>query len=146
MLDEKKADDSLEKIMEMIDDMVLKAKTKEEKEKALEWAKEFHRINNDRLKIQNDRYVSEAKLALDAEKFDHDKEVQAEAIERENRMRTFDTIFRTAFQSFGAGAMVYGLYNQRRMINENVIDTNEISRATSRGVFGAFADLFRRKS
>lgn len=143
MLDEQKGDVSLERIMEMAEDDVLKAKNPEEKERAWKRYSDIHKIYNERLKIQNDRYVSEGKMALDAEKLDSDKIRQEFSDKEERSTLRKDRIIRIAFKVGELGLVTGGLVIQALMIHNNLIETDMVSKGMSKNLFGRLGDYLR---
>lgn len=143
MLDETKADESLERVIEMAEDWILKARNNDELESACERYCNLTKVYNDRLKVQNERYVSEAKMALEAEKFDHDKEVQEIISEEERKARNKEFIFRAAVDALKLGYIGYGYTIQTLQMHNNIIETDPISKGMTRNLFNRLGDFIK---
>ena len=143
MLDEQRADDSLERVMKMAEDECLKAKTKEEKEAAYEKYLKLHHIYNDRLKIQNDRYVAEARNELDLEKMENEKERQAFIDIEEKKSKSKDRWIKIGLKVGEFGFLAAGFVVQAIIIHNNMIESDSISKATSKGFMNRLTDYFR---
>ena len=143
MLNENKADSELEKAMEMVSDELLKAKTPEEKEKAAEKFQALHRIYNERLKIQNDDLVQRGKSELDSEKFDHDKARQEEEDVENKKARRREFWSKIGIKAVELGIVATGVVIQCIMIHNNTIETDAISKGTTRTIIGKFGDYLK---
>lgn len=135
-LDEEKADKSLEKIMENLDDDVLKAKSVEEKGRAIEHALKSHEIYNERLRIQNARLIDEAKNQFDFE-------IRSKAAEDEKAKARKDMIVKVALKGGEFLLMGVGIFIQGVIIHNNIIETNSISKGVTKGIIGKFGDYLR---
>ena len=135
-LDEEKADNSLEKIMENLDDDILKAKTSEEKGRAIEHALKSHEIYNERLKIQNARLIDEAKNQFDFE-------IRDKAAEDEKAKARKDMLVKIALKSGEFLLMGAGIFIQGVIIHNNIIETDPISKGVSRGIIGRLGDYLK---
>lgn len=135
-LDEEKADNSLEKIMENLDDDILKAKTSEEKGRAIEHALKSHEIYNERLKIQNARLIDEAKNQFDFE-------IRDRAAEDEKAKARKDMLVKIALKSGEFLLMGAGIFIQGVIIHNNIIETDPISKGVSRGIIGRLGDYLK---
>lgn len=135
-LDEEKADKSLEKIMENLDDDILKAKNGEEKGRAIEHALKSHEIYNERLRIQNARFIDEAKNQFDFELRDR-------IAEDEKAKARKDMIVKVALKSGEFLLMGVGIFIQGLIIHNNIIETSSISKGVTKGIIGKFGDYLR---
>ena len=135
-LDEEKADNSLEKIMENLDDDILKAKSSEEKGRAIEHALKSHEIYNERLKIQNARHVDEAKNQFDFE-------IRSKTAEDEKAKARKDMIVKIALKGGEFLLMGVGIFIQGLIIHNNIIETSQISKGVTRGIIGRFGDYLK---
>lgn len=135
-LDEEKADNSLEKIMKNLDDDILKAKTSEEKGRAIEHALKSHEIYNERLKIQNARLIDEAKNQFDFE-------IRDKAAEDEKAKARKDMLVKIALKSGEFLLMGAGIFIQGVIIHNNIIETDPISKGVSRGIIGRLGDYLK---
>lgn len=135
-LDEEKADNSLEKIMENLDDDILKAKSSEEKGRAIEHALKSHEIYNERLKIQNARLIDEDKNQFDFE-------LRNKAAEDEKAKARKDMIVKIALKSGEFLLMGVGIFIQGLIIHNNIIETSQISKGVTRGIIGRFGDYLK---
>lgn len=135
-LDEEKADGSLERIMKNLDDDILKAKTSEEKGKAIEQALKSHEIFNERLRIQNTRLVDEAKNQFDFE-------LRQQVVEDDKAKARKDRIVKVALKGVEFGLMGLGILMQGVIIHNNIIETDSVSKGVTRGIIGKFGDYLK---
>lgn len=143
MLKEEIADASLEQVMEMAKDDILKAKDSDEKKEAHERFISLHKVYNDRLKIQNDYLVAEDKNALDTEKFDHEKKVREEESIMDSRRSTRDFIKEVGFTAAKVGLVGLEVAFQGIMIHNNIIETDPVSKSATKGILGTISNYLR---
>lgn len=142
-LDEEKANKGLEQMMKEAEDRRLKAKTPEEIKAASEECAQLHRIYNDRLKIENDRYVQEARNELDLEKMKVDQERAERNDIEEAKSKRKDRWIKVGLKAAEIGVVVAGIGLQAIIIHNNLIETDGISKGVSRGIFGRIGDYLR---
>lgn len=143
MLDETKADELLESIMKRADDDVLKAKTPEEKEKAMKIAIEWHKVYNDRLKTQNEHLSSESKIELDVEKMENEKAAREESAEAEKLAKRRDFWGKVAIKAVEFGFMLGGTFISMSYNRNNIIETDSMSRAIRKATDNRLGDYIR---
>lgn len=138
MLDENQLDELLESITKKANDDLLKAKTPEEKAKAYENCKDLHKICNERIKIQNDRYISEGKLKLDAEKFDDDVDYKKEVLASEKKSKKKEWWVDFGFKALKTAAVLGVVVSEFIMLDNSLIKTNDVSKSVSKSGMGTF--------
>lgn len=143
MLNEAFADGSLEKIMAMAEDDVLKAISPEDKKTAIERYANLHRIYNERLKIQNDYASSEARIVMDSEKFDYEKQKVEAEIEAESKRSNKDFIKDIAITAAKLGMVGAEIAFQGIMIHNSLIETDAVSKSATKGILGTVSNYLR---
>ena len=146
MFDESLADESLQKAMVQVEDDMLKARTSEAKEKAMEQVKEIHKVINERIKIQNDRMIAESKNVLDCEKFDSEKEQEEKKRLDEKKSKRVDNCIRVGFRVAEIALVTGTFIVQLANLRNNLIETDNLSKAATRNVLGIIGDYLKGRN
>ena len=145
MLDETKLDESLEVILKMAEDDILKAKTPEERQKAWDNYESIQKIGTERIKVQNERYISEGKLRLEVEKMENEKELNERKFEAERKDRLADNIINGVALGFKMSGFGAGLFTQWSMMRANHIAMDPVEKGMEKSITGQFGNWLSGK-
>ncbi len=143
MLNEQKADLSLETIMEMAEDQVLKAKTDEDKKEAYNTYVNLCKIYNERLRIQNEHCDSESKIAFEVEKMENDKTIQEITVIDEREAKRKERWIKIGSKALELSIVGLTVFMEAAIMHHNMIKTDDVSKANSRNVMNRLGDYLK---
>ena len=136
----KVTEDSLDKVLSVALDDVLKAKTPEEKNDANERFVKAYKLKNERDKIENEKILSEERLKMEVDKTIADIEIQEARLEAETKARNKELMIRSISKGIEFGLFGVGLTSQFAMMHNNYIELNKPGQEVTRGLLGKFGN------